>query len=50
MRDAAARAWATQGGPDASVVVELAEELRTTGVGQQAIAILSVNALNRCAP
>ena len=50
MRDAAARAWATQGGPDASVVVELAEELRTTGVGQQAIAILAVNALNRCAP
>ena len=50
MRDAAARAWATQGGPDASVVVELAEELRATGVGQQAIAILAVNALNRCAP
>lgn len=50
MRDAAARLWVAQGGPDASVVVELAEELRTAGVGQQAIAILAVNALNRCTP
>lgn len=50
MRDSAARLWASQGGPDASVVVELAEALRETGVGQQAIATLAANALNRCTP
>jgi hypothetical protein len=50
MRNSAARLWVSQGGPDASVVVELAEELRPSGVGSQAIAILAANAHSRCAP